>query len=89
LIETGDIYEDVLPEAATHFDCSEYPQSHTLYSIVNKKKLGKWKDENSKTGPIRQFVGIRAKMYSLQCDDNRLNKVKVKGIVKAYRQRKI
>ena len=56
---------------------------------MNKKRLGKWKDEYSKTGPIRQFVGIRAKMYSILCDDKKYNKVKVKGIIKAYRQRKL
>lgn len=56
-IETGDVYQDILPDAIQHFDCSEYPESHILYSNVNRKKLGKWKDENSKTKPIRQFVG--------------------------------
>jgi len=42
----------------------------------------RWKDENSKMGPIRQFVGIRAKMYSIRCDNKKFNKLKVKGIVK-------
>jgi len=59
-IETGDIYEDILPDVVEHFDCSEYSESHILFSTVNKKK-----HENSKTGPICQFIGIRAKMYSL------------------------
>ena len=88
-IETGDIYEEILPDAAEHFDCSEYPESHVLFSTVNKKRLGKWKDENSKTGPIWQFVGIRAKMYSIQCVNKDHNKLKAKGIVKVYRQRKL
>jgi len=56
---------------------------------VNKKKLGKWKYENSKTGPIHQFVGIRAKIFSLRCDDKKYNKVKTKGIIKAYHERKL
>jgi len=64
-IESGDIYEELLPEAELHFDCSEYPDSHVLLNTINKKRLGKWKDKNSKTGPIQQFVGIRAKMYSI------------------------
>jgi len=88
-IETGDIYEEILPDAAEHFDCSEYPKSHVLFSTVNKKRLGKWKDENSKTGPIRQFVGIRAKMYSIRCVNKDHNKLKAKGIVKVYCQRKL
>jgi len=82
LIKAGDIYEDILSDAADRFDCSEYPKKHKLFSTMNKKKPEKWKDENSKTGPIRQFVGIRAKMYSIRCDDKKFNK----EIVKAYCQ---
>jgi len=85
-IKTGNIYEDIVPNAVDHFDCSEYPQSHVLFSTVNKKGLGKWKYENSKTGPIWQFVGIRAKMYFLQCNHKKFNKLKAKGIIKVYRQ---
>jgi len=40
-------------------------------------------------GPIRQFVGIRAKMYSIRCVYNKYDKVKAKGIIKAYRLRKL
>ena len=76
-------------DAADHFDCSEYPESHVLYSTTNKKELGKWKDEYSKTGPIRQFVGIRAKMYSIRSDKKKFDKVKAKGIAKVYRQNKL
>ena len=88
-IETSDIYDDIRPDVLDHFDCSEYEESHILFSTVNRKKLGMWKDEFSKTGPIRQFVGIRAKMYSIRCQDQKWNKVKAKGIIKAYRQRKL
>ena len=63
--ETGDVYDDILLDAAENFDCSVYPESHLLFHTTNRKELGKWKYENSKTGPIRQFVGIGAKMYSL------------------------
>ena len=28
-------------------------------------------------------------MYSIRCDDRKFNKVKVKGIVKAYRERRL
>jgi len=38
-IETDDIYEDILPDAAECFNCSEYSESQILYSAVNKKKL--------------------------------------------------
>ena len=40
-VETGDIYEEMQTDAADHFDCSEYPESHVLYSTTNKKQLGK------------------------------------------------
>ena len=87
--ETGDIYEEMQTDAADHFDCSEYPETHVLYSTTNKKRLGKWKDEYSKTGSIRQFVRIRAKMYSIRCDKKKYDKVKAKGIAKVYRQNKL
>jgi len=48
-IKTGDVYEEILPDTAEHFDCSEYPEWHVLFSTVNKKRLCKWKDENRKT----------------------------------------
>ena len=79
----------MLPDVEDHFDCSEYPETHVLYNTSNKKRLGKWKDEFSKTGPIRQFVGIRAKMYSIRCDKKEFNKVKAKGIVKVFWQYKL
>ena len=88
-IKTGDIYEDIKPDASAHFDYSEYAESHTLFSTVNMKQLGKWKDENCKSGPIRQFFGIRAKMYSIRCENKKFNKVKAKGIIKAYHQRNL
>ena len=48
--------------------------------------MEKW---NSKTGPIREFVGIRAKMYSLPSENKKDNKLKAKRIIKAYHQRKL
>jgi len=88
-IQMDDIYQDILPDVTAHFDCSEYPEMHKLYSTANRKRLGKWKDENSKSGPIKQFVGIRAKMYSLRCEQKSDSKLKAKGIVKVYRQRRL
>ena len=63
LIETPDIYADML-EMKEHFDTSDYPVDHPNYSLVNKKVIGKFKDElNGK--PMWEFVGLRAKMYSI------------------------
>ena len=43
-IQTADIYRDMLSDAFL-LDTADYPQTHTLYSPVNRKVLGKMKDE--------------------------------------------
>ena len=62
-IETEDIYEDMLQEQDA-YDTNEYPTSHKLYSSKNKRVLGKMKDEN-KGNLIKEFVGLRPKIYSI------------------------
>ena len=46
------------------FSTSDYPKNHFLHSTLNKKVLGKMKDETAGV-PIQEFVGLRPKMYSL------------------------
>lgn len=63
------------------FDTSDYPPDN-IYKIplVNKKVLGKMKDENN--GVIMfQFIGLRSKMYSIDVPD-KITK-KIKGVKKA------
>ena len=79
-ISTNDLYSDMLNEAE-RFDFSDYPKNHALYSDKNKKVLGKMKDETCGR-PIREFVGLRAKMYSILCDDEKEMK-RAKGVQKA------
>lgn len=43
-IKTDDVYAD-FKEHSELFDFSGYPKSHPLFSDVNKKVLGKMKDE--------------------------------------------
>ena len=62
-IPTEDIYKDMEQDAHL-FDTSDYPKEHFLHSTVNKKVLGKMKDETAGV-PIEEFVGLRPKMYSL------------------------
>ncbi|XP_052131277.1 uncharacterized protein LOC127751576 [Frankliniella occidentalis] len=63
-IYTEDVYAD-MSEMREFFDTSDYPKNHPLYSLENKKVMGKFKDElNSE--PIQAFVGLRAKMYSFK-----------------------
>lgn len=64
LIETEDVYED-MKNNIEHYDTSDYkidwmPQE-------NKKVPGLFKDEYLGV-PIREFVGLRSKMYALRTD---------------------
>lgn len=60
------------------FDTSAYPKDHPLYSIVNKKVLGKMKDECAGR-PIAEFTGLRSKMYSI-LEAGGMNTKKAKGV---------
>ena len=77
-IQTQDFYED-MKEFSNQLDTSEYPQGHHLYSPVNKKVIGKFKDETSAV-PITEFVGLRSKMYAFKVDNK--DKKRAKGIKK-------
>ena len=78
-IETEDIYEDMLQDQDA-YDTSEYPPSHKLFNIKNKRVLGKMKDEY-KGNLIKEFVGLRPKMYSI-LEANAKEKKTAKGIAK-------
>ena len=78
-IKTGDVYEDMLQERVA-YDTSEYPTSHKLFSVKNKRVLGKMKDEY-KGSPIKEFIGLRPKMYSILKADGHKKKT-AKGIAK-------
>ena len=57
------------------FDFSGYPREHICYLPTNKKVIGKMKDELN--GSLKkEFVGLRAKMYSLEYDDKSMKKAK-------------
>ncbi|XP_075237599.1 uncharacterized protein LOC142333894 [Lycorma delicatula] len=63
-IETHDFYQDLQDESfIEYFDTSDFPVSHPLFSIKNKKVLGKFKDECNGI-PIKEFIGLRAKLYT-------------------------
>ena len=63
IIETDDIYYDM--DNHNHlFDTSNYRKDHFLYSLKNRRVLGKFKDEVHGE-IIDEFVGLRSKMYSL------------------------
>ena len=58
------------------FDFSNYPKDLRFYDPLNKKEIGKMKDEV--TGNIiNEIVGLKSKMYSLvTIDDKEIKKTK-------------
>ena len=62
-IETENVYKDM--EANKNlYDTSDYPKENPLYSVKNKKVLGKMKDECART-PIAECACLRPKRYSI------------------------
>lgn len=73
-IQTEDLFNDML-EDQHKFDFSGYSHDHICYSTENKKVIGKMKDELNGV-LMREFVGLRAKMYSLEYDNKSMKKAK-------------
>ena len=83
-IKTEDIYEDFYQDKNL-FDFSDYPLDSKLFDLVNKKVIGKMKDE-FKGKIINGFVGLKSKMYSLiSADDEEVTKAK--GVNKKIRHK--
>jgi hypothetical protein len=85
-IFTDDLYAD-LDAHREYFDFSGYPNDHPLFSDENKMVVGKMKDESA-SGIITEYVGLRPKMYSYLTkpeDENEPPKEakRAKGIQKA------
>lgn len=78
-IETDDIYEDLWQDKHL-FDNSDYPKDSPFFDLLNKKVIGKFKDEAASI-PITEFVGLRSKMYSYIKENKNGNKT-AKGIKK-------
>jgi hypothetical protein len=78
--ECEDVDEE-LAKMSEEFDFSNYPKDHKLHKLniaENVKKPGKMKDEYPHK-EISEFVGLRAKCYSLLFEDKSENKT-AKGI---------
>ena len=65
-VQTEDIKRDMVADAATHYDFSEYTLDHPLYSAMNRKAIGFFKDELNSVH-MHQFVGLRPKCYAFLC----------------------
>jgi hypothetical protein len=57
---TTDLFRDMAEDADEYFDFSEYPFNHPMYSIANRRKIGKFKDEFNSISPGK-FTGLRPK----------------------------
>ena len=66
-VYTEDLYQDMKHDLQL-YDTSNYPKDHFLYSTANKKVIGKFQDETGGL-PITEWVGLRAKMYSMKLND--------------------
>ena len=78
-IEAKDVYQDFWNNK-DRFDNSDYPETSPYFDKTNKKVIGKFKDEAAGM-PIREFVGLRSKMYSYIKDNQKGGKT-AKGIKK-------
>ena len=73
--KTEDVYEDFYGDKNL-FDFSDYSLNSKFFDPVNKKVIGKMKDE-FKRKIISKFVGIKSKRYSLiSVDDKEVIKAK-------------
>ena len=85
-ITAEDLYQD-MKEDQHLYDTSNYSKDHFLFSEVNKKVIGKFKDETGGL-PIVEWIELRAKMYSMMADDGKEKKTG-KGIKKSVLKKEI
>lgn len=89
-IKTLDLYEDLRTfPYRDEFDFSDYPVNHPTYdNAVNKKVLGKFKDETCGV-PLQEVVALMSKMYALKLqtdvtenDSSATTQNEEKGVIK-------
>ncbi|GFQ64637.1 uncharacterized protein TNCT_345791 [Trichonephila clavata] len=76
-IHTNDVYFDLREYFAHVLDLSNFPTDHFLFDDTNRGKLGTLKNEICQ--PIREFIGIKPKMYSVLYGENEYKKA-AKGV---------
>ena len=88
-IETEDFHKDISGDVKNRFDTSDYPNNHPsgIPTGCNKKVLGMFKDE-AMGKSIKEFVGLRAKLYSYKMFEGEESK-KCKGIKKRVVEKSI
>ena len=89
-VEGVDIVEG-MARISNEFDFSEYPTKHPLFSQDNMKVVGKFKDELHGRSMLK-FVGLRPKLYSYVCEEDRgevVEKNTAKGVKKKVKNTKL
>ena len=66
-IKTDDVYEDLSKDKEL-FDNNNYPKNSEFFFDDNKKVIGKMKDEAAGR-VIKEFIGLRSKMYSYEINN--------------------
>jgi len=74
--------DDFIHDSMQLFDTSNYPTSHPLYSRVNDKKVGCFKNETAGVSPL-EFLALRPKCYSILVSKDE-TKMTCKGIKRSY-----
>ena len=83
-IETEDFFQDISNDVHEKFDTSNFPKNHpsNIPTGINKKVIGMMKDvAGGKI--IEEFVGLRAKLYSIKMHKSGKEEKKCKGIKKS------
>ena len=83
-IKTEDVHEDFYLDKNL-FDFSDYPLDSKFFDPINKKVIGKMKDE-FKGKIINRCTGLKSKMYLLISVDNEED-TKAKGVNKKIRHK--
>ena len=65
------------------FDFSNLDENHESFSDENKKVIGKLEIKTPKNFWIVEFVCLRSKAHSFECNDNTESENKMKGISKS------
>ena len=88
-IQTDDFFQDISKDLDQKFDTSNYPKDYKseIPTGKNKKVIGMMKDEAGGK-IIKEFIGLRAKLYSYKMYEGKEEK-KCKGIKKNVIRNKI
>lgn len=86
-VHTEDFYHDIQLDLDL-FDTADYPSYHTLHSTVNKKVIGKFKDETA--GHPSRVCGPTSKDVQFCVEEKwEVEKETAKGIKKSLPEREI